>query len=546
MAIIAAINGVLWHDSVLYFLLFTGVVFTLWSRFSQRQSLTHGFRVVSGRYNDAGDPGVLSHFQALSAALSNTVGLGNIGGVALAISLGGPGAVFWMWVVGLLGMAIKSAEVNLSMLYRNTDDPDNPHGGPMWVIYRGTRGRGPLVGAVGRVMGALFCCSLLVAITTGGNMFQAWNVSNMTRSYFGVPTLLSGLVMTALIAVVIVGGIRRIGAVAGRLVPMMVGFYLLAGTWVLWVNRGELLDMLALIFTSAFSPREATGAFIGGTVGNAFLFGMKRAIFSSEVGQGTSPMAHCAVKTDEPIREGIVAGLEPLVDTLFVCTFTALIILSTGVWNRSGDAQLPAAPVFEQVASSTWQAGAVDAPPRDEAWVEGDPVYVVVRAHDNLRSGNRLHKLSGTVTLEDGRWRIHWQSFDSPAAPELADTSIYLNHVGAVLTARAFDAVLPGLGKYLVTLAVWMFALSTMLGASYYGEQAIVYLFGEAWVKPYKAVFCGLTLVSCVGFIESDLQLDALTGLGAGCMVLANVPILWLFSGQVMRAYRDYLRRMGL
>ncbi len=333
--VMATMNNILWHNVVLFVLLGTGIVLTIWSRFSQGVALTHGWKVIRGHYDDPDDPGAINHFQALSAALSATVGLGNIGGVALAIALGGPGAVFWMWVVGFFGMSIKLTEVTLSMLYRNTDDPDNPHGGPMWVVSKGLPRLNPSLKGLARFIGVVFCITLLVSTITGGNMFQAWNVGEITQEYFGIPSVASGIILALIVAAVILGGIKRIGAVAGRLVPFMVALYLLAGTYVLAVNIDLMLPMLKLIVTSAFSGSEASGAFIGGTMGYAFLFGMKRALFSNEAGQGSSPIAHSAAKTDEPVREGIVAGLEPFIDTLIVCTFTALVILSTGVWNRA-------------------------------------------------------------------------------------------------------------------------------------------------------------------------------------------------------------------
>ncbi|MBT8144904.1 MAG: amino acid carrier protein, partial [Gammaproteobacteria bacterium] len=319
-AVAEAINAVLWHEYVLFLLLGTGVVLTFWSGFCQYRALTHGTKVLRGAYDDPDDPGAINHFQALSAALSATVGLGNIGGVALAIALGGPGAVFWMWVVGFFGMSIKLTEVTLSMIYRNTDDPDNPHGGPMWVIDKGLSRMKPELAGFAKILAMIFCVTLLVSTVTGGNMFQAWNVAGLTQQYFGIPGLVTGIFLATVVATVIIGGIKRIGAVAGRLVPLMVGMYLAAGTYVLIVNADQIPSMFALIVSSAFSPTEATGAFLGGTMASAFLFGLKRALFSNEAGQGSSPIAHSAAKTDEPVREGVVAGLEPFIDTLVVCT----------------------------------------------------------------------------------------------------------------------------------------------------------------------------------------------------------------------------------
>jgi len=288
--ILITVNAILWHDTVLYFLLGTGILFTFWSGFSQYWSITHGVQVVRGVYDDPDDPGAINHFQALSAALSATVGLGNIGGVALAIALGGPGAVFWMWIVGFFGMAIKLTEVTLSMLYRNTHDPDNPHGGPMWVVSKALANRSPKLAGLGRTIGVIFCVTALISTATGGNMFQAWNVGVITEEYFGFPSVASGIILAILVGMVIIGGIKRIGAVAGRMVPTMLVLYILAGLYVLGVNYEQIPSMFALIFNGAFSQVEATGAFIGGTMGYAFLFGMKRALFSNEAGQGSSAL----------------------------------------------------------------------------------------------------------------------------------------------------------------------------------------------------------------------------------------------------------------
>jgi len=512
---LAAVNAVLWHDAVLITILLTGVVLTVWSRFAQYRAVTHGFQVLRGRYDDPDDPGAINHFQALSAALSATVGLGNIGGVALAISLGGPGAVFWMWVVGFFGMAIKLTEVNLSMLYRNTDDPDNPHGGPMWVASKGLARLNPALAGVGKFVGGVFCVTLLISAVTGGNMFQAWNVAEITHSYFGVPGVATGIFMALVVGVVIIGGIKRIGAVAGRLVPFMVLLYMLAGVYVLFVHADQVPGMLALIVKSAFGPSEAAGAFVGGTMGYAFLYGMKRALFSNEAGQGSSPIAHSAAKTGEPTREAIVAGLEPFIDTLIVCTFTALVILSSGVWNRDGDAQYGVPPAVEAVSPGVWTLESGPAPVPESAreeWFDGEGVFMIVHGDYNPRTANDLRKVYGTVSVTPrGRPMIEWREFPSETEPRLASKTLFVDYQGATLTAKAFDSVTPGLGKWLVTLAAWLFAISTMISWSYYGEQGMVYLAGERSVLPYKIVYCALAIVATIGFIETDRELDNLT-----------------------------------
>ncbi|MCA9287545.1 MAG: sodium:alanine symporter family protein, partial [Phycisphaerales bacterium] len=297
MDFLNAINGVLWHDYVLYFLLGVGILFTVWSGFSQYRALTHGVQVVRGKYDDKSDPGAINHFQALSTALSATVGLGNIAGVAIAISIGGPGAVFWMWVTGFVGMSLKLTEVTQAMLFRDTSDPDNPKGGAMWVCKQGFAKINPKLAPLGVVLGGLFCVTLLISAVTGGNMFQAWNVADIGFTYFGIPQVATGIFMAVAVGVVIIGGIKRIGDIAGKIVPFMCAIYLLAGLYVVVTNLPEIPAMFALIFKEAFAPSEAAGAFLGGTAGYGFLKGMQRALFSNEAGQGSAPIAHSAAKT---------------------------------------------------------------------------------------------------------------------------------------------------------------------------------------------------------------------------------------------------------
>lgn len=675
MKVLDAINGVIWHDMVLYVVLAVGVLFTIWSGFSQFRALTHGSAVIRGKYDDKNDPGAINHFQALSAALSATVGLGNIAGVAVAVALGGPGAVFWMWVVGILGMAIKTTEVTLSMLYRDTSDPDRPHGGPMFVAKKAFAAKG--LGAVGTTIGGIFVVTLLISTITGGNMFQSWAVGQITQNYFGVPSIACGIILAVVVGLVIIGGIKRIGAVAGRIVPLMCGIYVLAALVVIVMNIQAVPAMLILIVTEAFSPSSAEGAFLGGTAGYALLWGMKRALFSSEAGQGSSPIAHSAAKTDEPVREGIVAGLEPFIDTIVVCTLTALVILTTGVWNRGPEAvfadsdnvgivfvsapaadlntapsvtvagsvisvdlitvmptRIPTADEEEAVAegrsrslpewrrgdrvfvfvtsegndedrisiggrvvradgqlqvrfaplefapedfpawltnpiadvrlyhggSAAWSVESPKAVPAKNAtasrisgnWRDADQLFVIVEGDFNRNTGLNLHRLGGTLKLTDVEDRqelhIEWGSISALERPRLKGTGrdLLVEYPGASLTGHAFDTAIPGLGKYLVTLAAWLFAVSTMISWSYYGENGIVYLFGkgEGPVLIYKLVYCVAIVVAAAGFIKTDAELDSLTALGTGVMLWANIPIMLIFGAIAMKAYKDYISRL--
>ena len=538
---LATINAVLWNETWLLVIAGTGVLFTVWSGFSQYRALTHGSQVVRGVYDDPDDPGAINHFQALSAALSGTVGLGNIGGVALAITLGGPGAIFWMWVVGFLGMSIKLTEVTLSMLYRNTDDPDNPHGGPMWVAGKALKKINPQFAWLGTTLAFLYAFTVMMSSLSGGNMFQAWNVADVTGTYFGMPGWISGVVLTLAVGSVLIGGIKRIGKVTGTLVPGMVLIYVIAGSYVLFTHFGQIPDMLILIVTSAFTPTDASGAFVGGTVGSAFLFGMKRAVFSNEAGQGSSAIAHAAAKTDEPVREGLVGGLEPFIDTIVVCTFTALIILSTGIWNRAPDVLFDGAPVPQQTTTG-WAYPDLPLPAGE--WQDQQALLMVVAAGENSATGQNFHRLSGAVTATGSRFVAAWQEFDGAARPDAVGGGYYQDLVGATLTAKAFDSVTPGLGKWLITIASWLFAISTIIAWGYYGEQGAVYLWGDKATMPFRLIYCLATFVATLGHIKTSADLDNMTGIGLGVIIYANLPICWIFGYQAMRAYKDYIQRL--
>ncbi len=312
--------------------------------------------------------------------------------------------------------------------------------------------------------------------------------------------------------------------VAGTLVPFMVALYLLVGFYVLFLNIEKIPAMFALIITHAFTPTEASGAFIGGSVASAFLFGMKRAVFSNEAGQGSSPIAHSAAKTDEPAREGIVAGLEPFIDTIVVCTFTALIILATGIWNRGPDVMFTSMPTATQTGSG-WQLEETVAP--DGEWQDGEIVTLIVKAGDNPATGQPFHRIDGVVTAQASGFVISWGVLDDPVEPEVVAGGLYKTYVGATLTAKALDSVTPGLGKWLITVASWLFGISTIIAWAYYGEQGTIYLAGEKGVLPFKLIYCGLTFLATLGHIQTDTDLDNMTGIGLGVMVWANLPICW-------------------
>ncbi|HIA71792.1 MAG TPA: sodium:alanine symporter family protein [Phycisphaerales bacterium] len=584
--VINAINGIFFHDYVVYALLATGVLFTLWTGFGQYRALTHGVDVTRGKYDKKDDPGAISHFQALSAALSATIGLGNIAGVALAIALGGPGAVFWMWVIGLLGMALKMTEVTQSMLSRDLSDPDNPHGGPMYVVDSLFKKAG---GRFGATIGGIFCLTLILSAITGGNMFQAWNVAAVTTQYFDIPgvsgiekaengfnpeTFAIGILLAIIVGSVIIGGIKRIGSVASKLVPFMCGLYLIAGIVVLLMNISAIPAIIMDIFKYGlgFGDASAGGAFIGGTFGYAMMWGIKRALFSSEAGQGSAPVAHAAAKCKEPVREGIVAGIGPFVDTLVVCTVTALIILATGAWNRGAEASFADdAPVALTLDGDAWHLSTPVLPHKNEeakkinqveegttGWSLNDSVFMMAHANTSEDTGTNIQRIEGTVVNGDaGELAVKWKTIgleedeDGNTVPvTLVSNGIWTNYPGASLTAHAFDRSIPGLGKWLVVIACWLFAISTMISWSYYGEQGVIYIFGKEGavsvfaVTFYRLAYTVLVAVSTIGFIETDAELDMWTTLGLGAMLVANIPIMWVYGPKAMRAYHEYIGKL--
>ncbi|MEM7244357.1 MAG: amino acid carrier protein [Acidobacteriota bacterium] len=558
MNVLESIGGFLWGPWTPWVLLFAGVLFTVWTKFTQHTAMTHGFAVVQGKYDDPDDPGAINHFQALAAALSATVGLGNIGGVALAIGIGGPGALFWMWLVGFLGMALKTIEITLAMQFRNMKDPDNPSGGAMWVVEEVLGSKGGIWSTLARIIGVFFCITLIISTFTGGNLYQAYSVATLTEGFHGIPMVVTGIVMAVIVGLVIIGGIKRIGQVAAKLVPGMCLLYVVAALVVLAVNITEIPGLLALIVKSAFNPTEAAGAFIGGGMGWAFISGMKRALFSNEAGQGSAPIAHAAAKTDEPAREGIVGGIGPFIDTICICTITALVILSTGTWNRDAIGPLGGPIRIAQGTGTEWTVTGpsnVSALPesRHDAWTAGTDLFLIGTVAGATSPDTETNKVQvvghvvegeGTSSEAARPLMVTWDAVDldgwvgTPTGISL-DTGVHRTYDGANLTAHAFDRQFPGLGKWLVTIAAWLFAISTMISWSYYGEQGMVYMLGQKSVLPYKIVFLIGTIFATIG-IQDTSDMIIFMDLGTGAMLWSNLPIVIGLGYLAVKCLNDY------
>ena len=372
--------GTVWNYPVVGLCLFAGIFFTLRMAFVQLRCFPHALALISGKYDKEDEVGQITHFQALSAALSGTIGLGNIAGVAIAIAMGGPGAVLWMWVIAFFGMATKYVECALGTIYRETDpETGRTRGGPMHYITKG-------LGEKWKPMAIFFSVCCAIGCFGFANMFQGNQVASALTRYYGVPDWLTGLILCIGVASTIIGGINRIGAVAGKVVPFMCVFYLAAAFFVCLVNIDKLPLALSVILVDAFTGTAAAG----GVVGTVIIIGVRRAVFSNEAGLGSAPIAHAAVKTNYPIREGIVASLGPMIDTILVCRATAMVIILAGNYGTERFEATHSIPLAsEQQAgfalSGDWSFASDEVPPNTSSL-------------QNLRSGDFALAFSGGST----------------------------------------------------------------------------------------------------------------------------------------------------
>ena len=514
-------------------LLSAGAWLTLRLGFIQLRRFGHGVAVVAGRHDDPSAAGEVTHFEALTTALSATVGIGNIAGVAIAIHWGGPGAVFWMWVTAFLGMATKFAEVTLAQRFRVTDAGGQVSGGPMHYIERG-------LGPKWRPVALFFAAALVTMAMVSGNAIQANTLADLAESTFGVPTWAAGLVSAGLVGAVIVGGIGRIGKVTAVLAPTMAALYVVGGLAVLALNAGMILPSLSSIVTEAFDPTAGVAGTGAGVFLQTMLWGVRRGLFSNEAGQGSAPIAHSAAKTDEPVKEGVVALLEPFIDTIVICTITALAILCTGVWKdttpteialRGGDAthvlvdgagrQTAAVAPARYVIADGYFAGV-----RRLAWHEVPLARLYVDAAFAKTFDGEIDVAGGTAVGSDGRryGRLYAAAVEN-AAP---------------LTMWAYRRGLGNWGGYIVLVCVILFAVSTAISWSYYGDRCATYLFGERAVLPYRLLYVGMH------FLGAVLGLNVVWELGDLAMALGTIPnvvALLALSGVVAREARRYFGR---
>ena len=507
------------------FLIGSGIFFTIYLGFPQIKYFAHGWRILSGKYIKPGTEGETTPFQALTTALSGTIGTGNIGGVALAIFLGGPAAIFWMWVVAFLGMTTKFVEVTLAHKYREKLADGSIAGGPMFYIENGLNMKW---------LAVIFSVCLLMMCIGTGNMPQINNIALVMNDTFDIPKWLTGLVLAILLWMVIIGGIKRIAQIASKLVPFMAFWYILGALAVIIGNYENIIPSLKLIFVHVFSPAAAVGGFLGASVAAALTRGVNRGLYSNEAGQGSAPIAHATSKTENPIEEGMVSILEPFIDTIVVCTLTGLVILSSGVWNQK----------FE----NEFEASAMDYLKGSYSETSSEEDLITLRNYyydrnENIEFTGELNVSEGVLTSEDVTL-MHNRSFAEETTYKDRETNQSFSGVISVeegkiinpgdfiiegksllrsadLTGKAFTKSIFGdYGQYIVAFGLLLFAFSTVIAWSYYGDRATAHLFGEGWILYYRIVYVGAFFIAAV--VDTKIIWDIATVIGP----IATIPNL--------------------
>ena len=507
------------------FLIGSGIFFTIYLGFPQIKYFAHGWRILSGKYVKPGTEGETTPFQALTTALSGTIGTGNIGGVALAIFLGGPAAIFWMWVVAFLGMTTKFVEVTLAHKYREKLADGSIAGGPMFYIENGLNMKW---------LAVIFSVCLLMMCIGTGNMPQINNIALVMNDTFDIPKWLTGLVLAILLWMVIIGGIKRIAQIASKLVPFMAFWYILGALAVIIGNYENIIPSLKLIFVHVFSPAAAVGGFLGASVAAALTRGVNRGLYSNEAGQGSAPIAHATSKTENPIEEGMVSILEPFIDTIVVCTLTGLVILSSGVWNQKFENQFEA-------SAMDYLKGSYSETSSEEDLITLRNYYY--ERNENIEFTGELNVSEGVLTSEDVTL-MHNRSFAEETTYKDSETNQSFSGVISVeegkiinpgdfiiegksllrsadLTGKAFTKSIFGdYGQYIVAFGLLLFAFSTVIAWSYYGDRATAHLFGEGWILYYRIVYVGAFFIAAV--VDTKIIWDIATVIGP----IATIPNL--------------------
>lgn len=507
------------HVWFVFLLLGTGIFFTIYLGFPQFRYFQHAIDIVKGKFDKKTDVGDTSHFQALTTALSGTVGTGNIAGVALAIHLGGPAALFWMLITAFFGMTTKFVEVTISHKYRDILPDGSISGGPMYYMKKrlNIKLKNNKIIQTGKWLGGFFAIATILSSFGTGSLPQINSISNSMFETFGLNHIITGAVLAILLAMVIIGGIKRIAKVTSRLVPGMAILYFIGAFFVIGTNYENILPSLGSIFQYAFTGQAAVGGFLG--AGFAFVFnrGANRGLFSNEAGQGSAPIAHAAAKAHEPVSEGMVAILEPFIDTIVICTLTGLVLLSSGVWNEKIENQFqPTDMVFVEGNYSDKNTEHQKILYEHLFDKEQLPLYTGIVEIENGKIIDEItllnarsvaedavfyindEKYSGPITLKDGKLianeneeKSFWESIKgtSQSKDKIVVIGKSLMHSAPLTTVAFKRSFLGDWGQYIVSIGLLLFAFSTAISWSYYGDRAITYLVGSKYVIYYRLIY---------------------------------------------------------
>jgi AGCS family alanine or glycine:cation symporter len=535
------LGGAFWFP---YVLLGVGLFFTIYLKFPQIRFFKHAWQVVTGKFDKESDPGDTTHFRALTTALSGTVGTGNISGVAFAIFLGGPAALFWMWVTAFLGMTTKFVEVTLSHKYRVKTEDGTMAGGPMYYMDRRLNMKW---------LAVAFAIATVVSSFGTGNLPQSNGIAQSIEATFGFEPWMVGSVLGILLALVILGGIQRIAAFTARVVPVMAVIYLIGALAVILANLENIGPSFASVIGDAFTGSAAAGGFLGASLAYAFNRGVNRGLFSNEAGQGSAPIAHAAAKTKEPASEGMVSLLEPFIDTILICTVTGLVILSSGVWKEKHENVFDRSDMF-------FVAGQYD----DTKQADVDKLY----GYLNEVEGNAVEAYTGSITVvngtavsdgftllnsrsvaEDVKYSVGSEDLftgtlkivdGKPVKENLEVSGKSLVHSAALTTIAFTRGFFGDFGQYIVSIGLMLFAFSTAIAWSYYGDRAMTYLLGPRSVMPYRVIY----VAGFVWAAFSDTTLVwALSAVAIVVMTLPNLFGIMLLCKEMKETVNDYWSR---
>jgi AGCS family alanine or glycine:cation symporter len=538
------------HEWFVILLLGTGIFFTFYLRFPQIRYFRHAVDVVKGKYDHHLDVGDTSHFQALSTALSGTVGTGNIAGVALAIHLGGPAALFWMLITASIGMCTKFVEVSISHKYRDILPDGTVSGGPMYYMRKRlniTTKSGKVI-KTGAFMGAFFAAATVLSSFGTGSLPQINSIANSIFTTFGIKQIITGAVLAVLLALIIIGGIKRIASVTSKLVPGMAIFYFIGAILVIGTNYQNIIPSIISLFSTVFTGTAAAGGFMGATVAFAINRGVNRGLFSNESGQGSAPIAHSAARAPEPISEGMVAILEPFIDTIIICMLTGLVILSSGVWTEKIENQFQNADMIflnrvydennpdekKMVAGFITKGKSLPLFNGNLEINEGrmvTPVTLICSrsiAEDFTFYDNKI-PFTGKISITEGKWQ--------PSSASVTVTGKSLMH-SAPLTTVAFErSILGRWGRYIVSIGLLLFAFSTAISWSYYGDRALTYLVGPRYVIFYRIFFVVAFFIA--SFTDTTL-IWSLSYITIAFMAVPNLIGLWILRKEIKRSVAEY------